>query len=96
MYFKSITKKKFCHSLRRIKVGISYGNLRLFRISWDDLILDIGLFNQVKELSKSNRTWVGVFPVYLDSITKKVFAIACLGKSWVFIRKFANFANKEI
>ena len=43
-------------------------------------ILKIGLFRRVKELSKSNQTRYGVSPVYLESKTKRIFAIACLGK----------------
>ena len=33
--------------------------------------------------------------MYLDCNAKRIFAIAFLGKSKVFIRKFANFANNE-
>ena len=47
-------------------------------------ILKIGLFHRVKELFKSNQTQYGVSPVYLESKTKSIFAIACLGKKLAF------------
>ena len=49
----------------------------------------------MKELFKSNQTRCGVFPVYLNSKTKSIFALACTGKKLYFHTKFANFANKE-
>ena len=49
----------------------------------------------MKELFKSNQTRCGVFPVYLDSNTKSIFALACTGKKLHFHTKFAIFANKE-
>ena len=52
------------------------------------LISKIGLFHRVKELFKSNQTRYGVSRVYLESRTKKVFAIACLEKSSYFNRKY--------
>ena len=48
------------------------------------LISKIGLFHRVKELFKSNQTRYGVFHVYLEFRTKRIFAIACLGKKLVF------------
>ena len=48
------------------------------------LILIYSIFHWVKELSKSNQTWYGVSPVYIESETKSGFAIACLGKKLVF------------
>ena len=39
--------------------------------------------NRVKELFKSNQTWYAVSPLYLESRTKRIFAIACLGKKLV-------------
>ena len=44
----------------------------------------MGRFDWVIELSKVNRTRYGVSPVYIESETKKIFAIACLGKRLVF------------
>ena len=38
----------------------------------------------VKDLSKSNQTRYGVSHGYLESTTKRIFAIACLGKKFVF------------
>ena len=47
-------------------------------------ILKIGLIRRVKELSKSNHTRYGVSHVYLESKIERMFAIACLGKKFVF------------
>ena len=44
----------------------------------------IGLFDRVKELFKSNQTRYGVSPLYVESKTKRIFAIASLGKKLVF------------
>ena len=46
-------------------------------------ILKIGLIRRVKELSKSNQTRYGVSHVCVDFKTKRIFAIACLGKKLV-------------
>ena len=66
------------------KVSFSYGKLQLFRLNCNYWILKIGLFRRVEELSKSNQTWYGISLVYLESKTKRSFAIACLGKKLVF------------
>ena len=63
------------------KVSFSYRNFQLFRINCNYRTSKIGLFRRVKELSKTNQTRYGVSPVYLDSKTKRVFALACTGKS---------------
>ena len=47
------------------------------------LISKIGLFHRVKELFKWNQTRYAVSPVYVESRTKRIFAIACLGKKLV-------------
>ena len=47
-------------------------------------ILKIGLFHRVKELFKSNQTWYGVSPVYLESKTERIFGIAFLRKKLAF------------
>ena len=47
-------------------------------------ILKIGLFHRVKELFKSIQTRYGVSPGYVEGGTKRIFAIACLGKKLVF------------
>ena len=52
-------------------------------------------FHGVKKLFKLSQTWHIVSPVNVKCNTKRIFAIACLGKSLYFIRKFANFANNE-
>ena len=59
-------------------------------ISTHSLILfsKIKKFYRIKELSKSNQTRYGVFHVYLERKTKKVFGIACLEKSSYFNRKY--------
>ena len=48
------------------------------------LILKYSIFHPVKELSKSNQTWYGVSPVYIESNTKRFLGIACLGKKVSF------------
>ena len=62
---------------------------------WSDKSALETIFHRVKELFKSNQTWYGVSPVKLECKTKRVFAIACLGKKKFLIRKIANFANNE-
>ena len=47
-------------------------------------ILKIGLFYRIKKLFKSNQNWYGVSPGYIESTTKRIFAIACVGKKLVF------------
>ena len=53
-------------------------------------MLKIGLFCRVKELSKSNQTRNGVSPMYPESETKRIFAVACLGKKLVFHTEISN------
>ena len=48
------------------------------------IILKIGLFRRVKELFKSDQTRYEVSHGYLECKVKKIFAIACLGKKFVF------------
>ena len=55
------------------------------------IILKIGLFDRVEELSKSNETRYGVSQVYIESTTKRIFAIACLGKKLVFHTESCEF-----
>ena len=50
-----------------------------------------GLFDRVKELFKSNQTWYGVSPGYVESKTKRIFAIASLGKKLVFHTEMCNY-----
>ena len=56
------------------------------------LISKIGLFHRVKELFNSNQTRYGVSRVYLKSRTKKVFAIACLEKKFVFQSEISSYS----
>ena len=66
------------------------------------LFSKIQKFYRIKELSKSNQTWYGVSQVYLESKTKRIFAIACLGKKFVFqseifdLFAYSIFKNIEI
>ena len=55
-------------------------------ISTFSLILfsKIEKFYRVKESFKSNQTRYGVSPLYVESKTKRIFAIASLGKHLVF------------
>ena len=55
------------------------------------LISKIGLFHRVKELFKWNQTRHTVSPVYVEFRTKRIFAIACLGKKLVFHTEFCNY-----
>ena len=48
------------------------------------LFSKIQKFYRFKELSKSNQTRYGVSHVYLESKIERIFAIACLGKKFVF------------
>ena len=79
MYLQS-RKKSFCYSLSRKKFvfqsEISSYSLILFSKKEN--------FYRVKELFKSNPARYGVSRVYLESRTKRVFAIACLEKKFVF------------
>ena len=54
-------------------------------------ILKIGLFRRVKELSKSNQTRYGVSPVYLEAKTKRIFAIALLGRRFAFQSEISTY-----
>ena len=66
------------------------------------LFSKIQKFYRIKELSKSNQTRYGVSHVYLESKTKRIFAIACLGKKFVFqseifdLFAYSIFKNIEI
>ena len=65
------------------------------------IILKIGLFRRVKELSKSNITRYGLSHLYLESKIERIFAIACLGKKIRFsygnlrISRLENFKNRS-
>ena len=45
------------------------------------LIFKYSIFHRVKKLFKLNQNRHGVYAVYLESKTKRLFAIACVGKS---------------
>ena len=55
-------------------------------------ILKIGLFHQVKDLSKLNQTRYGVYHGHLDCKTKRVFDIACLEKKFVFRSEISTYS----
>ena len=57
------------------------------------LIFNYSIFHRVKEWFKSNQTGYGVYYGYLECKTKRIFAIACLGKKKFFIGKFAINSN---
>ena len=56
------------------------------------LNLKIGFFHLVKDFFKSNQNRYGVYHVYLGCKTKRVFAIACLGKKLVFHMEICEFS----
>ena len=56
------------------------------------LFSKIQKFYRIKELSKSKQTRYGVSQVYLESKTKRIFAIACLGKNSHFNRKYLTYS----
>ena len=72
-------KKLVCHT------EISYSN------NFAIIILKIGLFRRIKELSKWNQTRYGVSPVYAESKTKRIFTIACLGKRLGFHTEICDY-----
>ena len=55
------------------------------------LIFKYSIFHRVKELSKLNQTRYGVSNVYLERKTKRIFAIACLGKKLVFHTEICDY-----
>ena len=56
------------------------------------LFSKIWKFHRVKELFKSNQTWYGVSPVYLDSKTKRISAIVFLEKKFVFQSEISTYS----
>ena len=55
------------------------------------LFSKIKKFHRVKELFKSNQTRYGESHSYLEFKTKRIFAIACLGKKLVFHTESCNY-----
>ena len=55
------------------------------------LIFKYSIFHRVKELFKPNQTRHGVSHVYLECKAKRIFAIACLGKSLVFHTEISDY-----
>ena len=89
MYVESRTKRIFAIACLGNKLAFCTEIFEYFEY----IISKIGLFHRVKELFKSNQTGYGVSHVYLEPRTKRIFAIACLGKKLVFHTKFANISN---
>ena len=79
--------KKICHWLPRKKMWFSYGNLRISPF----VNFKKRFFHRIKELSKSNQTWYGVSPMYLESKTKSIFAIACVAKKLALLTEICNY-----
>ena len=55
------------------------------------LFFKYSIFRRVKELFKLNQTWYRVSPGYVESKTKRIFAIACLGEKSVFHTEMCNY-----
>ena len=55
------------------------------------LFFKYSIFHRVKELFKLNQTWYRVSPGYVESKTKRIFAIACLGEKSVFHTEMCNY-----
>ena len=70
------------------KVRLSYGNLRISRLA---NFKKRSFFYRVKELFKSNPTRYAVSPVYVESETKRIFVIACLGKKLVLQSEISSY-----
>ena len=54
------------------------------------------IFHREKELFKSNQTGYGVYHGYLESISKRIFAIACLGKKLALHTEICEFCEERI
>ena len=80
MYLDSRTKRIFAIACLGKKLVLQSEICEYFEY----LISKIGLFHRVKELFKSNQTGYGVYHGQVESKTKRIFAIACLGKKLVF------------
>ena len=88
VYLESRTKRIFAIACLGKKLVLQSEICEYFEY----LISKIGLFHRVKELFKSNQTRYGVSRVYLESRTKKVFAIACLEKKFVFQSEISSYS----
>ena len=79
-----VKQKEFLLQLAQEKSQYCIRKFAIISNKFAILILKLGLIRRIKELSKSNQTWYGVSHVCVDCKTKRVFAIACLGKKFVF------------
>ena len=80
MYLDGNVKRFFAIAFLGKKLGF---HTEIFEFR-EERILKIGLFRRVKKLSKSYQTRYVVFHGYLECKTKRIFAIACVGKKLVF------------
>ena len=79
-----VKQKEFLLQLAQKKSQYCIRKFAIISNKFAIIILKIGLIRRVKELSKSNQTQHGVSKVYLESKIERIFAIACLGKKFVF------------
>ena len=80
MYLESRTKRIFAIAFLGKKLVFHTEICEYFEY----LISKIGHFHRVRELFKSNQTGYGVYHGQVESKTKIILAIACLGKKFVF------------
>ena len=78
-----VKEKEFLLQLAQEKSQYCIRKFAIISNKFAILILKIGLIRRVKELSKSNHTRFGVSHVCVDCKTKRIFAIASLGKKLV-------------
>ena len=81
---QSLKQKEFLLQLAQEKSQYCIRKFAIISNKFAILILKLGLIRRIKELSKSNQTRYGVSHVCVDCKTKRIFAIACLGKKFVF------------
>ena len=93
MCIQSLKQKEFL--LQLVQEKSPYFNRKYLTYS---LILfsKIQKFYWIKELSKCNQTRYGLSHVYLKSKTKRIFAIACLGKKLDFHTGICEFRDQRI
>ena len=60
-------------------------------VYFEYLFFKYSIFHRVKELSKSNQTRYGVFHLYLERKTKRIFGTACLGQKLAFHMEICDY-----
>ena len=88
MYVKSRTKRIFAIACLGKKLSFYTEIFEYFEY----LISKIGLFHRVKELFKSNQTGYGKYHGQVKSKTKRILAIACLGKKFVLQSEISTYS----